>query len=154
MNLNEMTCDELAQQVSKGLRPVVTFTEGVSSLEGYAEVSMQAQLIGARRDGDDVIILKFDFEPFDEYNKGFETPNYYNKDRTRSNLTAREAGKYELLQEYYVMANDKAGQYFQVKSAALQALWDRYEARADKSVSYVGWLEQQVLAATPAAGES
>lgn len=129
-------------------RPIaVEFGKRVLDLESYVEPGMRAVLTRFRFDSDpDVCVLTVDYTPFDEFNKKFEQPNYYDKHGDPC-LTAREAGQYSTTEDLFFMANDPLDGLLQLQESKTVALYTEYsgsEACAG-GTSYTQWLEAQVL---------
>lgn len=141
---------EFAHLVQSGVRPVVTFTKSIEDCEGYAEANMRARVTGARFKHDDMLVFAMDFSEFDDFNRPLESANYYDKEGAAV-LTAREAGYYKPVDDYFLMPDVEAP--FAVVEAEQLQLYDRYRA-SGASESYVCWLEQMVLAKQEGAKEA
>lgn len=137
-----MNFKELHHLIQSGVHPVITCQKKVEELENYAEPSMRARIIGSALRHADVVTLNLDFTEFDEYNKAFESSNYYDR-AGQAVLTAREAGQYSLKQEYYVMASDEMEPYMVVTEANALALLKAYQDSGEKT-PYSEWLERRV----------
>lgn len=137
---------DIAQAVQAGLRPVITFRDpGVADLEAYPEANIRARIIGVAQLSDELVRLTFDFTEFDEYNKAFESANYFDDNRV-PRLTARQKGKYKLQDTYTFGANESAKRYFTVQEDAATQLMAEFRATGRFETTYVDWLEEQVLA--------
>lgn len=130
----------------------VEFKSGVEDLEGYAEKGMRATIMSIKKSGsdDDVCVIEFDFTQFDEYNKQFESSNYYDKkNNDKACLNAREAGCYKLHEKYYLYAGmNWDGDTDEVFSFLcdmndISLLKETFEKSGESS--YVGWLESIAL---------
>ena len=75
------------------VQPVIRVLEGIETFEGYLEPGMVARVVGAKLDGDDVIIFDLVLTEFEEHNKQFEKANYFDKNGEAC-LNAREANCY------------------------------------------------------------
>jgi hypothetical protein len=137
-----MNFKDLHQLINDGVHPVVTGQKKVEDLENYLEPGMRARLIGSTLKHDDVVTLKLDFTEFDEYNKQFESSNYYDR-AGQPVLNAREAGHYTPKMDCYVMATDDMDDYMTFTESATLALMKEYTASEVKG-TYVEWLEAQV----------
>jgi hypothetical protein len=91
---------------------IVKFKKGIHDFECYAEPGMKARVIGITGlyttdpdPQDHVYKLSVDFAEFDEYNKQFETYNYYDRDGI-PRLNAREAGLYRIQDDIYMSNPD------------------------------------------------
>lgn len=123
----------------------IEFLKPVEDLEGYPEASMRATFISGQLCDDDVAVIRVSYEKFDEYNKAFETANYYARDGV-PRLTAREAGHYSVEENLYVMADEPYDKYFKILDSAATNLYDRWRAQRDmSSMTYVQWLESLVV---------
>ena len=130
-------------------RKIIQFNKNealpIEDCEGYAETGMRARLIGVYKGGDeDCIEIKVDFSEFEDFNKGFESSNYYDKSG-QACLSAREAGFYKPVDNYFI----------DTKSAlTLIAVVDDWRGRLfeewqknGNGASYVSWLETKVASA-------
>lgn len=122
-------------------RAAVQLSKLIEECEGYAEEGMRARVIKVDVEDEDVFCVTLDFSDFDEYNRQFESSNYYDKAGSPT-LTAREAGQYKQ-QEDYCFGLDALEQLQLVPEARtnLLARW-RNEA---PTKSYVEWLEDVVI---------
>ncbi len=120
----------------------VEFTEGINDLEVYAEPGMRATLLSGVDQGDDCTKVRVSFAKFDEFNKAFESANYFDKSGSAV-LTARQANQYDVEDDIYFTATAPVTEFviLDSRSATLMA---RYKAEATSGLSYVAWLEQQV----------
>lgn len=143
---NNLTYSDLRQLHANGGKLVVEFLPPIVDCESYAEAGMRAEIVAvAPRDEDDVQRITFSFENFEDFNKPFESANYFDKKQAPV-LTAREAGYYNPVEVYYFMASEtiKAFKFVDDKSLALL---NKYKASAESaSMSYVAWLEKQIQA--------
>jgi hypothetical protein len=86
---------------------VVQFTPEADILEDYPEAGMRGVITKINvnhdrgYDRDTVLIVEVDHTDFDEFNKPFESSNYYNGKQVPC-LTAREAGLYSAKTRYYM----------------------------------------------------
>ena len=125
-------------------RPLpIEFTKGVEDLEGYAEPGMRAHVVDYLPTRDDVVEVRVNYQIFEEFNRGLEKPNYYDKN-SKPTLTAREAGYYNVTETYYVMATDDPTTYFSVIDPNLGLLQEWQNT--DRQKGYVAFLEEQVAA--------
>ncbi|MBI6882713.1 hypothetical protein [Pseudomonas putida] len=138
-----MDASKLKQLLATGPL-LIEFQEQADDLEGYAYCGMRAHLIDVALQADDVATIKVSYKAFDEYNKSFEKATYYDENR-KPVLTAREAGYYELEDEYYVSSKDDLTAYFSVLSDSVLGLWAEFIASGQEN--YVSWLEDQLRAA-------
>lgn len=130
----------------------VEFKSGVEDLEGYAEKGMRATIMSIKKSGsdDDVCVIEFDFTQFDEYNKQFESSNYYDKKGNgEACLNAREAGYYKPHEKYYIFAgtswdvNTDDIFTFLCDMNDIALLKETFEKSGESS--YVSWLESIAL---------
>lgn len=139
-----MNFKELAELVKSGVKPVVTMGKKIDDHETYAEPGMRGRLVGAQMEShDDVIKLFVDYSEFDEFNKGFESANYFNREQVPC-LTAREAGYYNPQDHIYVDTNRSIEGVMEVVEGEALSLFAEYNA-SSKAVSYTQWLETEVL---------
>lgn len=121
----------------------VEFLASVEALEGYAEPHMRATIVDAEDYGDSTVRIKLSYAKYDEYNRQFESANYF--DRNQNPVwTAREAGHYNVDDHIFVMDTDKFDTLF--KELKDTRLFDQYTA-ACTGESYVAWLEGQLTSA-------
>lgn len=78
--------DELHNLIGRDIE----FTDEAGEWDGYEEEGMRATVTGVR-ENHDMVYLDIDYTKFDEYNKAYESANYYDKDN-HPTRTAREAG--------------------------------------------------------------
>lgn len=141
MNFKELS-QALPDMTARG-PVVVEFTKGVGDLECYPEKGMRATIVGILEDSDrDVLKLRVSYEKFDEFNKAFESHNYFDR-AGQPVLTAREAGYYHVEETIYVMADDDVDKYMKILSNGSSSLYDAYVA-AKPDISYTLWLENLV----------
>lgn len=139
---------ELAQMVADGIHPVVTFKAPVLDKEGYLEAGMRGRLVAISDEHDDMFQLHVDLAEFDDFNRQFESANFYDKNG-RACLTAREAGVYKEPKEWFFVGNDDEIDFCEVEEAPRCALYAEYQKTAS-SLSYVQWLEDRLLAISEA----
>lgn len=141
MNFKELA-RTLPEMLARG--PVtVEFVHGIEDLECYPEKGMRATIISIADDRDhDVMKMRVSYEKFDEFNKAFESHNYFDR-AGQPVLTAREANYYTVEETIYVMASDDINKYMQILSESSTALYDAYRLEAP-SISYTLWLENLV----------
>jgi hypothetical protein len=143
-DFNSLTIAQLAEMLRNGAKIPVTCKKPIEDNECYAEGGMRAVLVQASADGHDISRITLDFEPYDEFNKSFETANYFDKNRNAT-LTAREHGSYKHREVYYFESNSKASDIFEPIEEAQYQLMSEYLSTATGGQSYVSWLEQQVI---------
>lgn len=121
----------------------VEFVRGVVDLECYPEKGMRATILSILENSDkDILKLRVSYEKFDEFNKAFESYNYFDK-AGKPTLNARAAGYYNIEETIYVMAGDKVETYMRVLNDNSTALYDAYRLEAP-AISYTLWLENLV----------
>lgn len=132
----------LGEMKSRG--PVhVEFINDVSVLESYPEKGMRGTIIDIVENETDVLRMVVDYSDFDEYNKAFESHDYFN-DAGKPCLTAREAGYYHVEETIYVMAGDNISNYIAIIGDERTNLYTRYLETGTEQ-PYVQWLEELVL---------
>lgn len=110
-----MLVKDLAGRVFNGEKPVVEFCGNVvAELDTYAEPGIRATLVACAesRSGASVA-LTFDFSEFEEYNREYESANYFDK-AGRETLTAREAGRYTDQLTLNIDRDDPLGLFFRL----------------------------------------
>lgn len=148
-----MKIEDLVAQLSKGQKPVICFAKGIEDLEIYAEPGMRARVTGGRVRRNQIATLDVDYSEFEDFNKPLENADWWFSDHKaremgRPHGTARETGHYKPQDSIDVMANDDVSQYATVVETPALALFLEFTAAGESS--YVGWLEQQVLASRAA----
>lgn len=145
-----MKCAELIEIVRYGARPVITFIKGCEEMEGYAEPGMRARVTGVLSfdPSEDLAKIAVDYGEFDAFNRPFEGANYFDKPGLPP-LTAREAGHYEPNGALYLSLTGEI-RVFRVIDDARTALYEMYRHAGAADITYLEWLENRVLAATPA----
>jgi hypothetical protein len=128
--------------LKNGVHPLITFNKGAEDLECYPEANMRARIIGAVVEHDDVMKLTVSYAEFDEFNKSFESSNYYNKNGNAV-WTAREADLYTITEVLYVMADADVGTAFTINDGNIDGLYNEYKETGSTD-DYVTWLENQV----------
>ncbi len=132
---------EFAALVNDGIFPVVTFTKDIVNCEGYFEPGMRGRLRSVRNSGDDVVIFTVDLSEFEEFNKQFETANYYDKNHVAC-LNAREAGLYNVKEQYYADCDLEA--YIEIEEPHRLKIYEEYK-QSGSELTYVQWLEDNVV---------
>lgn len=128
----------------------VQFTSSIEDMEAYPENGMRARIVSITTRytnvadiNDHLYIIKFDYSEFDEFNKRFESSNYYDKNGNAI-LTARQANMYTVTEEIY-FGSPKLypfEQYFKVIDQARNTLIDQFKVSG--ATDYVQWLEDQL----------
>lgn len=139
---------ELAELLLSGSRPVVVFKAPILDSEGYLEPGMRGRLVAVSNMREDTFKLHVDLSEFDEFNRQFESANYYDKSGV-PRLTAREAGYYSGPEEtLYVGLQDNVD-FCEAEEPARLELYADYCKAADGAASgltYTQWLEDRVIA--------
>lgn len=139
------TIADLLSYLRTGAHPVVTFKKAIEDKESYAEPGMRAQVVRAESTGDDdVVRIKFDYEPFAAHNAVLESANYFDKEG-RAVLTARQAGHYAPQEDLYFDLSEALADLLEVESGAAIEVYKRYLADP-QGKSYVQWLESRLQA--------
>lgn len=141
-----MTFAELVSAIKAGKVFEVAFKPEIENFETYAEPNMRCTISKAELMGSDPSIVKvvFNYEKFDEFNKQFESANYYDKNREPC-LTAREAKMYKVSEENYFDAETPVSEIFEFLDSNSILLYSEYLAlNAASELSYVAWLELKV----------
>lgn len=130
----------------------IQFTNKIEEMEAYPEGGMQARIISVDAEDvnskdkhDHIYIITFDYSEFDEYNKRFETANYYGKGYNQvADKTAREVGQYHLQEKIYFGSPElwPFEEYFTLLNEHTLQLIERFKKSG--VTDYVGWLESQI----------
>lgn len=128
----------------------IQFTSAIEEFECYPEAGMRARIskietkyIHKTDPEDHLYLIYFDYTEYDEFNKRFETANYYGHDYV-ANKTAREVGHYKTVEKIYFGSPEiwPFENYFSAlndKAAALVKIFKESGAE-----NYVDWLESMV----------
>lgn len=130
----------------------IQFTNKIEDMEAYPEDGMRARIVSIKEQDthmedkhDHLFIITFDYSEYDEYNKQFETANYYGSMNTRvADKTAREVGQYHLQEKIYFGSPElwPFDEYFTLLNEKSVALYNKF--KASSSLNYVEWLEKMV----------
>lgn len=144
---------DLEQLLTAGTPVAVEFGPRIEDAESYPEPGMRALAKRYSTNAHDVCRVFFDFSAFDAHNKALEKANYYDKAGAPT-LTAREAGQYQPEDDVYFTPDDEMAPWFTLlPNASLALVTQHLKAKeAGSPLSYVAWLEEQVLALQAAAG--
>lgn len=137
------TFAELIKNIDEYKDAVIEFKKEAAEWELYPEANMRAYMTHGRIDGpaDDVGCINFDYTKFDEFNRKYESSNYYDEsDNPR--LTAREAGYYNPVESIYVMLNDNPNRFMRL--VATSKYYEQYLANRIENQSYVEYLEKRL----------
>jgi hypothetical protein len=138
------TIADLIEHFEQGNRPAVEFKKDILECECYAEPLMRARLVGVRDDGDDVVILSFEFSEFDAHNLEFEVKSWFDE-AGKPTLTAREAGQYKPVDDLYLMTTDLTERWLSLLPADSLTLYQSFKESG--GTSYRAWLEAELTAA-------
>lgn len=139
-----MKANQLHEMVQHGSSIVVTFKKAILDQENYIEPKMRGRIISSLIKHDDCIEMIVDFTEFDEFNKQFESANYYDKDQNPT-LTARQANFYNMTNEkMYFMINQDVGESLEIEQNARIKLFEKFTSE-HSSKTYVQWLEDQLV---------
>lgn len=144
-----MTGIEFLQLIQDGRRPVVEFKSGVEEQESCMDPGMRGRAVSAILGKDRCIVIRFDLDPFFEFNKPLARPNYYGPDG-EANLTAWEAGFYKPAEDIWIDGDADIAALFEIISAENLTLYEEYKRSAEAGTSYLRWLEAELLAARTA----
>lgn len=133
----------LRQLVTDGVHPVVTFTAAVLDKESYLEAGMRGRLVATSAGRNDMFKLYIDLSEFEDFNRQFESANYYDKNGV-PRLTAREAGFYTGPAEEIYVGEDEEVDFCEIEEPHRLRLYEEYLKAAAK-VTYVQWLEDRIL---------
>lgn len=137
----------LRDKVKQGYHPVVRFKKRIENMETYFEADMMARVINIFNEMEDHFGIVFTVEAHDDYNKDFETANYYDNTGNAC-LTAREADMHpnrnHMNEDVYFMNDDRVEDWFEIVSDDGTELFSQYESMPRAGMSYVQWLETRV----------
>ena len=141
-----MKMSDLKSMLSTGKTVDIEFKKGIEDIEGYTEPGMRATILAVVDSDEDVVKMRISYQKYDEYNKVFESRNYWGRlsndqDPSSSNYTARETGWYEVEDVMYLMADDEVEKYMTIIEPT--EMFETWNASL-KEVSYVTWLENRV----------
>lgn len=139
-----MNGKELASLLTDGIRPVVTFQQPIQDMEGYLEAGMRGRLMAVSNQRDDMFQLHVDLTEFDDFNKQFESANYYDKSGVAC-LTARQSGYYKEPKEHFYVGNDQEVDFLVIEEGGRLSLHQEF-VKGGAGKTYVQWLEDRVLA--------
>lgn len=105
----------IRKQLSEGKTLTVQFLSEIEELECYPEKDMKAEIIECRKYGfnEDVIVIRFNYDPFYCSNSALESRSYYDKEGV-ARLTATEAGYYEPQDDIYFDLDSDPFGYFTI----------------------------------------
>jgi len=138
----------MEQWIGKRIR----FTNKIEEMECYPEGGMRARIASIRSEDTDstdlnehVYRIEFDYSEYDDFNRLFESANYYGRDSV-PNKTAREAGHYSKTETIYFGSPllFPFENYFRLASEHHQKLHEQFRGSGEQN--YVEWLEKQVEA--------
>lgn len=138
-----MKYKELGQLIKEGIYPIVTFKKGIENQEGYPENGMRAQIINVSFSDDDLIKLTFNYEHFDEFNKKYESANYYDNNKIPC-LTARQKGFYKIEEDFYFESGYPIETDLLIEDSGRLKIYNQY-LKSESEFTYVQWLENQLI---------
>ena len=118
----------------------VEFTNEIRYMECYAEKGMRANITNITIECD-CICVYFDYTQFDDYNKQFESSNYYDN-KGNPVLSAREAGYYRGKEAIYFDLNADPNNYFSEVGNPHSALYNAYLEDRSSGETYIAFLER------------
>jgi hypothetical protein len=127
------------------------FNKGIEDLEAYPETGMRATVIGFSVERDDVGKVRVSYKKFDEYNKQFESSNYYDA-QGKPVLTARESGNYNEGETLYTDVNPARAKKIPFKLLApeldnIMEEWRTEQKGKSVGVPYAAWVTQKLVEA-------
>ena len=129
---------------------VIQFTKNIEDFEVYAENGMRARIVNVIEDvhhdndhENQVHKIVVDYTEFDEFNKQFESSNYWDKNG-QACLTAREAGFYKEVETLYFGSPElwPFEDYFTLLDEKKNNLLTEFKRSG--FTNYVEWLESLV----------
>ncbi|WP_067924023.1 hypothetical protein [Alicyclobacillus shizuokensis] len=146
---------ELLDMVRSGVHPIVRFKEGIEQFDIYFEEGMLARVIEASEalGIEDSVYVVFSFKEFVEYNKSLEKPVYFDRNKNptlRCSETPYYPESYE--DSLYLSYSEENDHLFEVLKDDSMRLFDEFlESRGSSKgtppMSYVQWLEKQLISA-------
>ena len=127
----------------------IQFEEKAEDLECYPEKNMRAKVLSVKLSNPSpdphnvVYAVKVDYTDFDDFNRQFETANYYDKNQ-KPTLNARDAGYYTPVETLY-LSDEVYGlwnEIFKIVGDKANKLVETYNAEAP-NMSYIEWLESK-----------
>jgi hypothetical protein len=144
--------NNIIEQLQVMIGKDIEFYGKIDDYEHYAEAGMRATITDITVQDSDlkdmVIKVGLSFVKFDEYNKKYESSNYYNKEGVPV-WTAREAGFYGMAD--YLYAGNNVHDVLKLVDPALRQLFDLFSADkvSQPNITYVEWLEAIAVSAMP-----
>jgi hypothetical protein len=138
------TFTELAQIIRSGVVFQVQMKKLIESCDSYPEENMRATIAGEVIDTEDNFFrILFDYTAYDEYNKAFESSNYYDKNG-KACLTARQSGYYQIKETLWFRGDSNPNDYFEVIPGS-QSKWMKLfmKERLDEE-TYAHFLERKL----------
>lgn len=122
-------------------KPVVKFNKNIEEFEIGFEQGMMARLVGWKIVGDDYEGI-FDFTEFEEHNKAYEQPNYYDKNGIAC-LKWSETPYYprDKQEEMFICADEEVVGFDIIEEN--KAFADYVNSKSKKT--YVQWLEEMYM---------
>lgn len=125
---------------------IVEILPGVLEHEvDYIEPGMLARIKSIEQKHDYTVVT-MDTTEFEERNRPLETFNYYDKNGDPT-LSAREAGKFNLIDKQYFPNVDQYPEIFTIHSSGRehQKLAQAFAQREDKTQTYLDWCEKELI---------
>ena len=128
----------------------VTLRETIRACESYAQPGMRARVRKVRGCGlNGAISVTLDFTEFEPFNKPFEASAWLDQHLVVQ-LTAREAGAYVPIEDYFLMGVDQAREaMIPLDDRVSSALQARFQDSGRDAGEYIAWLEEQLAEANP-----
>lgn len=140
-----MVGSDFEKLVKCGIKPVVEFDASIVAQENLFEQGMRARVVSVLDDEEDVLHIVFDFSDFAEYNKHFATPGYFDGEGKPTLYVWQTKHYPENLQEDVYVDLKSEVPFSIIEEHSLMAEFGSLPA--DGRLSYVGWLEREVLVA-------
>jgi hypothetical protein len=134
------------------MNKVVEFAADIEDMEAYSEKGMRARIVSIECEdllSDDkhehIYKITFDYSDFDDFNKDFESSNYYDNHGNPC-LTARQANQYKQTETIYFGSPElfPFENYFSLIDGEREKLVNKFNAQTEET-NYVRWLEAQIL---------
>jgi hypothetical protein len=145
---------DLKQQVASNSFPTIRYHGGKDDegydIETYLEPGMIAVLTAIEDDQDGTLQLTFDVRAHTEFNKQYETPDYFDQDG-HPTLTATQAGygpdRNNYIETLYIGSQWPIDCLFTVVDTKTTKLFKLYQDDRRDGQTYIEWLEALALSA-------
>jgi len=127
--------------VRDGQKPVIEFVGGIEEQETGFDVGMRARVVGLADIGDGVTELLCDFSEFEEFNKQFGKPDYYDENGV-ARLHFWETRYYPKDRREKVYASAEVVPFAVVTEGSRSEAYEDFR-REGEGKKYIDWLEEK-----------